>query len=550
MSDLQSSIRSSMEEKRRRLAELKAKRAAQAQEDSVKPRESREPRESRTSAAPRVSIAEIMNEVMAEPSPSTTSETKPEEPKQKPTLEVSGTSSLGVEPPPKEETDEKDVQVALPKPESTPVEEPKEESESEEEEPVEEAPEEKEEARLPEFQNVEKILHSPDFNEFFNKTSRLVERVLSTESGCLTPSTQHLIEHTHTLYNEKICQEKCVSALQWSPLYKELLLASYIDHKAITNDVKGEVLLWSLTLKNRPEFQLTCNSPVTSATFNKFDHNLVIGGTYLGQIVVWDLRARSQPVSRTPLTADSHSHPIYCLNLVGSQHANNIVSASSDGKVCVWSLSMFNQPTSSFDMKARVKDVGCTAMAFPSNETNAFYMGAEDGSIFQTQLHGSKIIDAAEEYSGHFGPITGLDMHPIGKDFYNEFAGNLMLSSSVDWTVKLWNPKQQKEPLMSFEAYEEYIFDVKWSPKHPGLFAAIDGAGNLDVWNINKDLENPDIRYNAGERILNKVAWGSEGKQIATGNSRGEVQIYTLDSDYSAPNSDEVKKLERQVSFA
>jgi len=227
--------------------------------------------------------------------------------------------------------------------------------------------------------------------------------------------------------------------LQWSPLYKELLLASYIRTTQTVSQVpRGLVCIWSLSLNTRPEFILNCQSSVTAASFNRFDHNLVIGGTYSGQIVVWDLRAKSQPIQRTPPMAESHSHPVYSLSIIGSQHANNIVSASNDGKVCVWSLNMFHTPTSSFEMKSRVKDVGCTTMAFPANETNVFYVGAEDGSIFQTQLHGSKLVDSGTEtYEGHFGPITGLDIHPIGENVFTDIAGNLLLSSSVDWTVKL-----------------------------------------------------------------------------------------------------------------
>lgn len=43
-----------------------------------------------------------------------------------------------------------------------------------------------------------------------------------------------------------------------------------------------------------------------------------------------------------------------------------------------------------------------------------------------------------EQYSGHRGPITALDFHPAHGpvDFSDYF-----LTSSVDWSVKLWNKK-------------------------------------------------------------------------------------------------------------
>jgi hypothetical protein len=33
------------------------------------------------------------------------------------------------------------------------------------------------------------------------------------------------------------------------------------------------------------------------------------------------------------------------------------------------------------------------------------------------------------------------------------------------------------------------VYDVAWSPIHPALFAAVDGTGRLDLWNLNKDTE-------------------------------------------------------------
>ena len=45
-----------------------------------------------------------------------------------------------------------------------------------------------------------------------------------------------------------------------------------------------------------------------SATFAKFHTNLIVGGTYSGQIVLWDNRSSKRtPVHRTPLSATAHT---------------------------------------------------------------------------------------------------------------------------------------------------------------------------------------------------------------------------------------------------
>ena len=49
-------------------------------------------------------------------------------------------------------------------------------------------------------------------------------------------------------------------------------------------------------------------SSLVSVCFAKFHPNLIIGGTYSGQIVLWDNRSNKRtPVQRTPLSAVAHT---------------------------------------------------------------------------------------------------------------------------------------------------------------------------------------------------------------------------------------------------
>jgi dynein intermediate chain len=87
----------------------------------------------------------------------------------------------------------------------------------------------------------------------------------------------------------------------------------------------------------------------------------------------------------------------------------------------------------------------------------------------------------------HFHPLVG----PV--DF-----SDLFLTTSVDWTVKLWRAKSLAKPsttahaispIYSFDEADDYVYDVKWHPAHPALFGTVDGSGRFDVWNLNTDTE-------------------------------------------------------------
>jgi len=125
-------------------------------------------------------------------------------------------------------------------------------------------------------------------------------------------------------------------------------------------------------------------------------------------------------------------------------------------------------------------------MEFPENETDKFYVGAEDFNLYQCNLHSESRVHIETAMSGHNAPITGVDVHPgVSQHEKRAEMTDLVLSSSLDWTVKLWNPKMRSTPLYSFEASQEYVYDVQWSPTHPAVFASVDYGGFVDVWNIN-----------------------------------------------------------------
>lgn len=97
--------------------------------------------------------------------------------------------------------------------------------------------------------------------------------------------------------------------MDWSPQFPELLAASYNNNDDTPNDPDGVCLVWNTKFKKTtPEFIFHCQSPVLAITFARFHPNLILGGTYSGQIVLWDNRVQKRtPIQRTPLSATAHT---------------------------------------------------------------------------------------------------------------------------------------------------------------------------------------------------------------------------------------------------
>uniref|UniRef100_A0A672IU68 Cytoplasmic dynein 1 intermediate chain 2-like n=1 Tax=Salarias fasciatus TaxID=181472 RepID=A0A672IU68_SALFA len=404
------------------------------------------------------------------------------------------------------------------------------------------------------------VLHSDEFLSFFERGSRIVERALAEHVDvCFDYSGRDLEDKEGDLQagaklvlnrqfsDERWTKNRVVTCLDWSPQYPELLVASYNNNEDAPHEPDGVALVWNLKYKKAtPEYIFHCQSEVMSAGFAKFHPNLVVGGTYSGQIVLWDNRSNKRtPVQRTPLSAAAHTHPVYCVNVVGTQNANNLISISTDGKMCSWSLDMLSQPQDSLELVFKQsKAVAVTSMAFPLGDVNNFVVGSEDGSVYTACRHGSK-AGITEVFEGHHGPVTGLSCHSAGGPV--DFS-HLFISSSFDWTVKLWSTKSTR-PLYSFEDSCDYVYDTMWSPTHPALFACVDLSGRLDLWNLNNDTEVPTASVSVdGAPALNRVRWSHAGKEIATGDSEGHVQVYDVGEQICVPKADEWTRFVRTLA--
>uniref|UniRef100_A0AAY4EQX9 Dynein cytoplasmic 1 intermediate chain 2 n=1 Tax=Denticeps clupeoides TaxID=299321 RepID=A0AAY4EQX9_9TELE len=384
--------------------------------------------------------------------------------------------------------------------------------ETEKEKPAQKTDEEEEEAPPHELTEEEKlqILHSEEFMNFFDHNSRIIERALSEHVDVFFDYSGRDLEEkegeiqagaklslNRQFSDERWSKHRVVTCLDWSPQYPELLVASYNNNEDAPHEPDGVALVWNMKYKkSTPEYVFHCQ------------------------------------------------HPVYCVNVVGTQNAHNLISISTDGKMCSWSLDMLSQPQDSLELTFKqTKAAAVTSMSFPLGDVNNFVVGSEDGSVYTACRHGSK-AGITEIFEGHHGPVTGIHCHtaPGPIDF-----SHLFVTSSFDWTVKLWSNKNNK-PLYSFEDNSDYVYDVMWSPIHPALFACVDGVGHLDLWNLNNDTEVPTASITVdGNPALNRVRWAQSGREIAVGDSDGEVLVYEV-GEIAVPRNDEWTRFIRTLA--
>jgi dynein intermediate chain len=173
------------------------------------------------------------------------------------------------------------------------------------------------------------IINSSSFKSFLDKSSRYIERTLSMTSIAGSDVIRDYITdgiNGSSVYNSKktltllsVVEDESIGKrpvmdINFSPHFPELFLAAYgseiipnKQNKASTSssssslnrnetEFPGLICIWSTIHKTRPEFKFTSSSPVLTARFHEQDPHLIIGCCYSGQILLWDMRAKSLPV--------------------------------------------------------------------------------------------------------------------------------------------------------------------------------------------------------------------------------------------------------------
>ena len=217
---------------------------------------------------------------------------------------------------------------------------------------------------------------------------------------------------------------------------------------------------------------------------------------------------------------------------------------------------------------SKTEDLSPTCMSFPISDPTSFLVGTEEGTIFPSHRYdraGAKAgVDARLRYRGHTAPVMSLDFHPA-RGLVD--LGDLVLSSGLDWTVKLWKTRapsstsvttsstassllnssttneQIVEPILDVSR-DDIVYDARWSPLKPGVFSSVDGAGNVEVWDLTVDTEvpvtrispdmSPSIQGGYAAKSLERVTWDEkESKRLGVGGAAGVVTVFEVESELS-----------------
>ena len=393
---------------------------------------------------------------------------------------------------------------------------------------------------------VEAMTETLAFSSFFSRASRRMERSLAAEGGGLvekdmvrgegSPSSSSssskalVVRGVYGMDHKQGGEdERGVGCLDWSDAYPELFLVGYSDGYTRGNDAfsglgggvsPGYMELRSLALPGVPELVFRAQSPITSAAFVTHHGSLVLGGTYAGQVVLWDTRAGTDtPVASSPLGGSNHGGAVRAACVAGTANNLTLATLSTDGAFIAWSLGSLTAPAERLNL-----GVPAVSLAFSSSSPNSLYVGTLTGGIHGVSRHGEG-KGLGTSFDHHQAAITGLSCSP----HTSKMDYDLLLASSVDWSTSLWRSDMDR-PIHVFETGIGYVYDVAWSPSHPSVFATATSSGSVHLWDLLASSSSPVASADLGSGLaVTSLAFSSSGLSLLAGSSSGSTALLSVD---------------------
>ena len=417
--------------------------------------------------------------------------------------------------------------------------------------------------KILEGKNFRKFIRrsSVDFSEALEETFELIEDLLENENPYEDRDVGTRIIRTKKGFElEEFLENHMCATLEWSPHQPDTFLAVYnlIDTSSKLKPLaNGKVIIWSMNYKNEPQSILTSDNKINRAVFDPADQNRILGGLANGQVVVWDIKDKATPVMKTRPSLEAHSLPIYCLKVINDGRRDQILSISYEGRLCLWNPLNLQEPrlTQNLIFKEDIKrddkegrdetpiaPLNCIIVD-PELLAEARVIVATYDKLIQGYIISDILAQGdhlpVDYHEGHQAPVCALSYK---SNKLNQTLDGLLLSASFDFSIKLWRPKKSAECLMSFDFHDDYVTGVEWNPVSPCMFASIDCAGKICLWDLSEDVKYPVFVENGSP--ASSLCWHPDGMKLLVGTLGGEIQQWSAKRRFLVPKPENIAEFE------
>ncbi|EFJ42777.1 hypothetical protein VOLCADRAFT_121494 [Volvox carteri f. nagariensis] len=352
-----------------------------------------------------------------------------------------------------------------------------------------------------------------------------------------------------------------VTCLSWSAT-GQTIAASYGRYDVVGwCTFPGALCTWNLGREEvntcRPDQRIDTDTCLMSCAFHPAHPALIAGGTFNGELYVWDLSTEGdQQRGRSDVLLDvRHMEPILNItwqyNLTGLTPNGRrpernprvavmvavvvmvVVVVAAVAVMVVTMLVVIVVIVLAIVIKGG-GDSGPQFPAAPDTDTSTGALELFRSAEFTRAVAAGERVELRTpvreaNYQTHAGAVFGLDCSP--------FQRELFLTSSTDGSVRLYSSLRM-QPLLHLEPTAAYLFAVQWSPFRPLVFAAAAADGCVYMYDLIRGHEiiRPVLTLDANgmRKPVYALAFNPRKPDLlATGDTTG-IQIWRLPSSLTA----------------
>lgn len=157
----------------------------------------------------------------------------------------------------------------------------------------------------------------------------------------------------------------------------------------------------------------------------------------------------------------------------------HLLSASDDNTICLWNI---NANPTERTLDAMMIFTGHTAVvedvAWHLLHDSMFGSVGDDKKLMLWDIRSANCQKPSQTIDAHQAEVNCLSFNP-----YSEY---ILATGSADKTVALWDLRNTKMKLHSFESHKDEIFQVQWSPHNETILASSGTDRRLNVWDLSK----------------------------------------------------------------
>ena len=324
-----------------------------------------------------------------------------------------------------------------------------------------------------------------------------------------------------------------VSAISWCPDGGTKIAIAYCNPEfhGVLEGTPTQGYTFSVDDPTKFCNQLSCNSPITSLSYNMKDEFVLAGGCHNGQLCWWDVRAGERPQGAIGFSA-SHTEPIYKTIWTASKTGSELMTGASDGLVRWWDIRKFTEAKEELIVDIQNEDpnssgnqdiaLSVSCLEYEPTIPAKFMIGTDQGKALgctkKAKCQSEYILNV---YDAHYGPVRALQRNPC-------YTKNFLTIG--DWSARVWSEDITESCLLWVNSGSEALTDGCWSPTRPSLFFTTRMDGFIEAWDIIETQRAPIMAHKVHEGPAHCLSSHPEGFLMCVGGDAGDVSLLELSS--------------------